>query len=100
MLEGIDLELEPGKTVALISHTGSGKTTLAGLVPRFYDVTAGRVTVDGVDVRDLRLSTLRRDVGVVLQDPFLFSATVGENIAFARPNATQQEIERAAQRLT
>ena len=59
-------------------------------------MTAGRVTVDGVDVRDLRLSTLRRDVGVVLQDPFLFSATVGENIAFARPNATQQEIERAA----
>ncbi len=96
VLEGIDLELEPGKTVALIGHTGSGKTTLAALVPRFYDVTDGRITVDGVDVRDVRVTSLRREVGVVLQDPFLFSATVRENIAFARPDATDEEIERAA----
>jgi ABC-type multidrug transport system fused ATPase/permease subunit len=96
VLEGIDLELEPGKTVALIGHTGSGKTTLAALVPRFYDVSAGRVTVDGLDVRDVKVSSLRREVGVVLQDPFLFSATVRENIAFARPDATDEQIERAA----
>jgi ATP-binding cassette subfamily B protein len=96
VLEGIDLELEPGRTVALIGHTGSGKTTLAALVPRFYDVTAGRITVDGVDVRDVRLNSLRREIGVVLQDPFLFSATVHENIAFARPDASRGEVERAA----
>jgi ATP-binding cassette subfamily B protein len=96
VLEGIDLELEPGRTVALIGHTGSGKTTLAALVPRFYDVTAGRITVDGVDVRDVKLNSLRREIGVVLQDPFLFSATVHENIAFARPDASREEVERAA----
>jgi ABC-type multidrug transport system fused ATPase/permease subunit len=96
VLEGIDLELEPGRTVALIGHTGSGKTTLAALVPRFYDVTRGRVTIDGVDVRDTTVASLRREVGVVLQDPFLFSATVRENIAFARPDATQEQVERAA----
>ena len=96
VLEGIDLALDPGKTVALIGHTGSGKTTLAALVPRFYDVTEGSLTVDGHDVRDVKLTSLRREVGVVLQDPFLFSATVRENIAFARPDATGEEIERAA----
>jgi ABC-type multidrug transport system fused ATPase/permease subunit len=96
VLEAIDLELEPGRTVALIGHTGSGKTTLAALVPRFYDVTGGRITVDGVDVRDVKVASLRREVGVVLQDPFLFSATVHENIAFARPDATREEVERAA----
>jgi ABC-type multidrug transport system fused ATPase/permease subunit len=96
VLEGIDLELEPGKTVALIGHTGSGKTTLAALVPRFYDVTEGRLTVDHVDVRDVSVTSLRREVGVVLQDPFLFSATVRENIAFARPDATDEQVERAA----
>jgi ABC-type multidrug transport system fused ATPase/permease subunit len=97
VLEGIDLELEPGQAVALIGHTGSGKTTLAALVPRFYDATEGRVTVDGVDVRDVKLASLRREIGVVLQDPFLFSATVRENIAFARPDATDEQIERAAE---
>ena len=71
-----------GRTIALIGHTGSGKTTLTSLVPRFYDVTAGRVTVDGHDVRDLTLASLRRAIGVISQDPFLFSATVRENIAF------------------
>ena len=96
VLEGIDLELEPGKAVALIGHTGSGKTTLASLVPRFYDVSGGRVLVDGLDVRDAKVASLRREIGVVLQDPFLFSATVRENIAFARPDATDEEVERAA----
>jgi ABC-type multidrug transport system fused ATPase/permease subunit len=96
VLQNIDLELEPGKTVALIGHTGSGKTTLAALVPRFYDVTAGRITIDGLDVRDVTLTSLRREIGIVAQDPFLFSATVRENIAFGRPDATDQEVEAAA----
>ncbi|HEY6583566.1 MAG TPA: ABC transporter ATP-binding protein [Gaiellaceae bacterium] len=96
VLEGIDLELEPGRTVALIGHTGSGKTTLASLVPRFYDVTDGRITVDGVDVRDVQVVSLRREIGIVAQDPFLFSATVRENIAFGQPEATDEEIRAAA----
>ena len=96
VLEGIDLELAAGRTVALIGHTGSGKTTLASLIPRFYDVQAGRVTIDGVDVRDVTLTSLRREIGVIAQDPFLFSATVRENLAFGRPDATDEEIEAAA----
>jgi ABC-type multidrug transport system fused ATPase/permease subunit len=96
VLQDIDLDLEPGKTVALIGHTGSGKTTVASLVPRFYDVTEGRVTIDGIDVREVKLQSLRREIGIVSQDPFLFSATVRENIAFGRPDATDEEIERSA----
>jgi ATP-binding cassette subfamily B protein len=96
VLEGIDLELEPGRTVALIGHTGAGKTTLAALVPRFYDATRGRVLVDGVDVRELTLGSLRREIGVVTQDPLLFSASVRENIAFGRSAATAEQVERAA----
>jgi ABC-type multidrug transport system fused ATPase/permease subunit len=96
VVDGIDLELEPGRTVALIGHTGSGKTTLAALVPRFYDVDAGRVTVDATDVRAVTLASLRRQIGIVAQDPFLFSATVRENIAFGVPDATDDEVEAAA----
>src|SRR3990170_484905 len=96
VLEGIDLELEAGKTVALIGHTGSGKTTLTSLVPRFYDAGTGRVLVDGVDVRDLTRRSLRREIGVISQDPFLFSATVRENIAFGVREATQDAVEAAA----
>ena len=96
VLHEIDLELEAGRIVALIGHTGSGKTTLAALIPRFYDVDRGRVTVDGVDVRDVTLTSLRREIGVIAQDPFLFSATVRENIAFGRPDASEEDVERAA----
>ncbi|HET7571341.1 MAG TPA: ABC transporter ATP-binding protein [Gaiellaceae bacterium] len=96
VLEGVDLEIEPGTTVALIGHTGSGKTTLASLIPRFYDVTAGAVLVDGVDVRDYELTSLRRAVGVIPQDPFLFSTTVRENIAFGRAGMADDEVERVA----
>jgi ATP-binding cassette subfamily B protein len=96
VLEEFDLEVPPGRTVALIGHTGSGKTTLASLVPRFYDVTEGRVTIDGADVRELRLSSLRRAIGIVAQDPFLFSATVRENVAFGAPGATDEDVVRAA----
>ncbi|MGH3010960.1 MAG: ABC transporter ATP-binding protein [Gaiellaceae bacterium] len=96
VLEGIDLEIEPGRTIALIGHTGSGKTTLASLVPRFYDVTGGGVTIDGADVRDVKLASLRRAIGIVAQDPFLFSATVRENITFGAPYATDEDVVRAA----
>jgi ATP-binding cassette subfamily B protein len=96
VLQEIDLEIEPGRTVALIGHTGSGKTTLASLVPRFYDVTSGRLTVDGLDVRDAKVTSLRRAIGIVAQDPFLFSARVRENIAFGTLDATDEEIEHAA----
>ena len=96
VLEGIDLEIEAGRNVALIGHTGAGKTTVAALVSRFYDVTGGRVTIDGVDVRDVQLPSLRSAIGIVAQDPFLFSATVRENIAFGRPDATDEEVVLAA----
>ena len=96
VLEDVDLEVAPGRTIALIGHTGSGKTTLTSLVPRFYDVTAGRVLVDGVDVREVELASLRSAIGVISQDPFLFSATVRENIAFGRADATDEEVEHAA----
>jgi ABC-type multidrug transport system fused ATPase/permease subunit len=96
VLEEIELPIEAGRTVALIGHTGSGKTTLASLVPRFYDVTEGRVTIDGTDVRDLQLVSLRSQIGVISQDPFLFSATVRENIAFGVPEATDEQVEHAA----
>ena len=96
VLEQIDLEIEPGTTVALIGASGSGKTTLASLVPRFYDVGAGRVLVDGVDVRDVTRRSLRREIGVISQDPFLFSATVRENIAFGVPEVAPGLVEAAA----
>jgi ABC-type multidrug transport system fused ATPase/permease subunit len=96
VLHDIDLDVEPGKIIALIGHTGSGKTTLATLVPRFYDATSGSVLLDGVDVRDVTLQSLRRAIGVVSQDPFLFSATVRENIAFGVVDATDEQVEEAA----
>ena len=96
VLEGIDLDLEAGRTVALIGRTGSGKTTLAALLPRFYDVTAGRVLVDGVDVRELERRSLRREIGVISQDPFLFSASVRDNIAFGLLDAPHDAVEAAA----
>ena len=96
VLRNVDLELEAGSTVALIGHTGSGKSTLTSLVPRFYDATEGRVLLDGVDVRDLRLRDLRGAIGLVSQDPFLFSTTVRENIAFGAPGASDEEVVRAA----
>ena len=96
VLHEIDLDIPEGRTIALIGHTGSGKTTLTSLVPRFYDVTSGRVSVDGVDVRDVRLVSLRRSIGVISQDPFLFSTTVRENIAFGRADITDDEVVHAA----
>jgi ABC-type multidrug transport system fused ATPase/permease subunit len=96
VLEDIDLDIAPGRTVALIGRTGSGKTTLASLVPRFYDVTAGRVLVDGHDVREVERRSVRREIGVISQDPFLFSASVRDNIAFGLPDAPHDAVEAAA----
>ncbi|MCP9486840.1 MAG: ABC transporter ATP-binding protein/permease, partial [Gaiellaceae bacterium MAG52_C11] len=96
VLEQIDLELEAGQTVALIGHTGSGKTTLAALVPRFYDASEGRILVDGVDVREVTRRSLRCEIGVISQDPFLFSSTVRENIAFGVLDASHEQVEQAA----
>ena len=97
VLEGIDLEVRPGQCVAIVGATGAGKSTLLSLIPRFYDPTGGRVLIDGVDARDLDLNQLRRSVGLVFQESFLFSNTVAANIAFGRPDATREEIHRAAQ---
>jgi ATP-binding cassette subfamily B protein len=92
----ISLDVRPGQCVAVVGATGAGKTTLLSLIPRFYDATAGRVLVDGIDVRQWDLDRLRRNVGLVFQESFLFSNTVASNIAFGQPNATGEQIERAA----
>ncbi len=96
VLKEIDLVIEPGRVVAIVGATGSGKSTLLSLVPRFYDPTAGRVLVDGHDARNVDLNGLRRSVGIVFQETFLFSNTVAANIAFGHPEATRAQIERAA----
>jgi ATP-binding cassette subfamily B multidrug efflux pump len=97
VLKGIDLVAEPGQTVAILGTTGAGKSSLVHLVPRFYDVTAGRVTLDGVDVREIRQAALRRHIAVALQEAVLFSGTIRENIAYGRPDASEEEIVAAAQ---
>jgi len=96
VVHDINLTVKPGETVALLGATGSGKSTLVNLIPRFYDPTRGRVLIDGTDVRDVTLESLRRQIGVVLQDTFLFSTTIKENIAYGRPEAGLGEIQEAA----
>jgi len=96
VIEDVDLHIAAGRTVALIGPTGSGKTTLAALVPRFYDTTRGRVLVDGVDVRRLVRRSLRSEIGVISQDPFLFSASIRDNIALGMPDAPFEAVEAAA----
>jgi ABC-type multidrug transport system fused ATPase/permease subunit len=95
-LEKIDLHIQPGQTVALVGATGAGKSTFAKLAARFYDPTGGRVTIDGHDLRNVTSQSLRSQMGIVPQEAFLFSGTIGENIAFGRPDASQEEIESAA----
>ena len=95
-LDDVSLTIAPGEVVALVGPSGAGKTTLANLLPRFWDVTAGRITLDGVDTRAVRLAELRRAIGIVPQEPALFSGTVLENIAYARPDASPAEVEAAA----
>jgi subfamily B ATP-binding cassette protein MsbA len=95
-LEGVDLEVAPGEVVALVGPSGGGKTTLVSLLPRFWDVSSGHVRLDGHDIRTLRLADLRGAIGVVPQEPALFSGTIRENIAYARPGASEAEIVEAA----
>jgi ABC-type multidrug transport system fused ATPase/permease subunit len=96
LLSEIDFAAAPGQTVALVGPSGSGKSTLINLIPRFYDVTAGRVLVDGHDVRDVTLDSLRAQIGMVMQETFLFNMTIAENIRYGRPEATDAEVEAAA----
>jgi ATP-binding cassette subfamily B protein len=96
VLEGVDLVAEPGQTVALLGATGSGKSTLVHLIPRFYDVDRGQVTLDGVDVRQMPLHQLRTHVGVALQEPVLFSGTIRDNIRYGRPDASEDDVIAAA----
>ena len=92
VLDKVDLEAKPGQMVALLGSTGSGKTTLVNLIPRFYDVTSGRITIDGVDIRDVTLTSLRHNVGIVQQDVFLFSATVRDNIVYGATDASDEQV--------
>jgi ATP-binding cassette subfamily B protein len=95
-LSHVSFEAKSGRTVAIVGPTGSGKTTLVNLIPRFYDPASGQVMVDGLDVRELKLSQLRRSVSVIFQETFLFSASVHENIAYGKPQATRKEVEQCA----
>jgi ATP-binding cassette subfamily B protein len=96
VLNEVSFHAKPGQTVALLGATGSGKTTIINLIPRFYDVSSGRVLIDGIDVRDVTLESLRSNIGIVLQETTLFSGTIRENIAFGKPDATMDEIIAAA----
>ncbi|NKE05449.1 ABC transporter ATP-binding protein [Bacillus selenatarsenatis] len=96
-LKGISLDMKAGQTVALVGHTGSGKTTIANLISRFYDPTSGRVLVDGHDLKEVSIGSLRKHISIVLQDTFIFSGTIYDNILFGRPDATEQEVKAAAE---
>jgi ATP-binding cassette subfamily B protein len=96
VLKDINLHVKPGEMIGLVGHSGAGKTTMINLICRFYDVTEGQILIDGVDVRKIKLRDLRRQIGVVLQEPFLFNGTIAENIAYAKRDASREEIIRAA----
>jgi ATP-binding cassette subfamily B protein len=96
VLDDVSFAVKPGQTVALVGQTGSGKTSIVKLLNRIYDATAGRVLIDGVDVRDWQMAALRPQISIIEQDLFLFSRTVAENIKFGHPSATQEEVESAA----
>ncbi|ETT55806.1 multidrug ABC transporter ATP-binding protein [Paenibacillus odorifer] len=95
-LKGIDLDVKAGQSIALVGHTGSGKSTIINLIGRFYDIKSGRITIDGEDIRGVTLDSLRRQIGIVLQDTFIFSGTIRDNIRFGRLEATDEEVENAA----
>jgi ATP-binding cassette subfamily B protein len=96
VLKGISIDVRPGEVIGLVGHTGAGKSTLINLLARFYDVTDGEILIDGIDIRKIDLHDLRTQIGVVLQDPFLFSGTIAENIAYSRPDSSRADIVRAA----
>jgi ATP-binding cassette subfamily B protein len=97
LIDDLSLEVEPGRTVAIVGPTGAGKTTLVNLLMRFYEIDGGRITLDGTDTRELSRAALRRTVGMVLQDTWLFGGTIAENIAYGRPGATEEQVLEAAQ---
>lgn len=95
-LKGIDLDVKAGQSIALVGHTGSGKSTIINLIGRFYDIKSGKITIDGEDIREVTLDSLRRQIGIVLQDTFIFSGTIRDNIRFGRLDATDEEVENTA----
>src|SRR5690349_24473419 len=97
VLHGLDLDVPAGTTVALVGHTGAGKSTIAKLLARFYDPREGRITIDGHDLRDVTQASLRRQLGIVPQEGFLFAGTLHDNIAFGRPDAAPEDVGRAAE---
>ncbi len=96
VLRDLTFTIEPGELIGIVGQSGAGKTTLVNLICRFYDVTSGAIRIDGVDVRDLSMEEIRKQIGIVLQQPFLFQGTIAENIAYGKANATREEIIRAA----
>jgi len=98
VITSLDIKIPAGSSIALVGPSGGGKTTICNLIPRFYDVTSGRITLDGIDIRDVTTKSLRNNIGVVQQEVYLFSGTVGENIAYGRPGANKEEIIEAAKR--
>ena len=95
MLKNINLKVHKGETIAFVGNSGGGKSTIVNLIPRFYDVTTGNITINGIDVRDYSLETLRNNIAVVFQDNFLFSGTIRENIMLGNKNATAEELQKA-----
>jgi len=98
ILEHINIKVEPGKTVAFVGPSGAGKTTLCNLLPRFYELDNGKISIDGISIKDIKLSSLRKNIGIVQQDVFLFNGTVRDNIAYGKSNTTEEEIVSAARK--
>ena len=98
VLEGVNLEIHSGEKFALVGSSGGGKSTVCNLIPRFYEITDGEISLDGIDIRHIKKSSLRSQIGIVQQDVFLFAGTIRENIAYGKPGATDEEIEQAARR--
>jgi ATP-binding cassette subfamily B protein len=96
VIRGVNIDIQPGEMIGLVGHSGSGKSTLVNLICRFYDISEGSIQLDGVDIRSLSVSSYRRHIGLVLQEPFLFFGTIAENIAYGKPGATRDEIVAAA----
>lgn len=98
MLSNINLTIEKGKTVAIVGPSGAGKSTLCHLIPRFYEIDDGRIMIDGTDIRDIRLKSLRANIGLVQQDVFLFTGTIKDNILYGKPSASEEEVTEAAKK--
>ena len=98
MLSNINLTIEKGKTVAIVGPSGAGKSTLCHLIPRFYEIDDGRIIIDGTDIRDIRLKSLRANIGLVQQDVFLFTGTIKDNILYGKPSASEEEVTEAAKK--